>query len=102
MKMDGDFIRRSTAIWHIKSMQIPEEVHHSPKQVAAYNAGLKKAIKSLSQEDSVDVDQVVRCRDCKHFPEGMAIGMCKRDPERVIIPMRWDQYCSEGKRRDNG
>ena len=43
--------------------------------------------------------EAVRCKDCKHFTEGMAIGMCKRIPEKPILPMRYDDFCSYGEKR---
>lgn len=59
-------------------------------------------------EETTDCDGVtcyikrgvlVRCKDCKYFTDGMAIGMCKRNPEKPIIPMPFDAYCSFGKRK---
>ena len=55
-----------------------------------------------SVEDSIveeDVVEVVRCKDCKHYTEGMAIGMCKRNPERPLIPIPYNHYCGFGERR---
>ena len=46
-----------------------------------------------------DIVEVVRCKDCKHFTEGMAIGMCKRVEDKPIIPIRYDHFCSFGERR---
>lgn len=43
--------------------------------------------------------ELVLCRDCKHFTEGMAIGMCKRNPDKPIVPMPYNAFCSFGKRR---
>jgi hypothetical protein len=50
---------------------------------------------------TADVVEVVRCRDCKHFTKGMAIGMCKRVEEKPIIPCRCDNYCMFGERSEN-
>lgn len=47
---------------------------------------------------TADVVEVVRCKDCIHFTEGMAVGMCKRDKEKPIIPVTYDHYCSYGKK----
>lgn len=46
-------------------------------------------------------NEIVRCKDCKHFTEGMAVGMCKRIQDRPIIPMMYDDFCSRGERRDS-
>lgn len=55
----------------------------------------------LSHTPTIDAVPVVRCKDCKHFTEGMAVGMCKRIPDRPIIPMMYDDFCSRGERRDS-
>ena len=47
-------------------------------------------------------EAVVRCQDCKHYPEGMAIGMCKRDPERPLIPIPYNHYCGFAERKEDG
>jgi hypothetical protein len=48
-----------------------------------------------------DLPEVVLCKDCKHFTEGMAIGMCKRNPEKHILPIPYNHFCSYGERRTN-
>ena len=47
-------------------------------------------------------DEVVYCKDCKHYTEGMAVGMCKRDPQKPIMPMPYNNYCGFAERKDNG
>lgn len=54
------------------------------------------AFSEISKFPAVDAVEVVRCGDCEHFTGGMAIGMCKRDPEKPIIPIRWDDFCKYG------
>ena len=44
---------------------------------------------------------VVLCKDCKYFTKGMAVGMCKRNPEMPIIPIPYNHFCSFGERKDN-
>ena len=46
-----------------------------------------------------DFVEVVRCRDCKHFTKGMAIGMCKRIEDKPIMPVPFNHFCSFGERR---
>jgi hypothetical protein len=46
--------------------------------------------------------KVVRCKDCKHYTEGMAVGMCKRDPERPLIPIPYNHYCGFAERKEDG
>ena len=43
----------------------------------------------------------VRCMECKHYTTGMAIGMCKRIPDKPIIPMPFNSFCAFGERKDN-
>lgn len=47
----------------------------------------------------VDAVEVVRCRDCKHFTGGKAIGNCYRNPDKPIIPVFYNHFCSYGERR---
>ena len=41
----------------------------------------------------------VLCKECKHFTEGMAVGMCKRIADKPIMPIVYDHFCSYGERR---
>lgn len=59
------------------------------------------AVNAVKLTPTADVVEVVRCRDCKHFTKGMAIGMCKRVEEKPIIPCRFDNYCMFGERSKN-
>ena len=61
---------------------------------------LSGMIKALKEAPAVDAVEVVRCRDCKHFTEGMAVGMCKRNPDKPIIPVPYNHFCSYGERRE--
>lgn len=55
-----------------------------------YEAGYKDGLADAKEE-------LVRCKECKHFTEGMAIGMCKRIPNKPM-PMPYDAFCSFGER----
>ena len=59
-------------------------------------------IEQINEAPTVDAVEVVRCKDCKHFTEGMAVGMCKRDPNQYILPVPYNHFCSYGERKDNG
>jgi hypothetical protein len=63
-----------------------------------YWVSIQTVIDSINKAPTADVVEVVRCKDCMHFTEGMAVGMCKRDKERPIIPVTYDHYCSYGKK----
>lgn len=58
------------------------------------------AFSEISKLPAVDAVDVVRCRYCKHFTEGMAVGMCKRNPDKPIIPVPYNHFCSYGERRE--
>lgn len=49
----------------------------------------------------VDAVEVVRCRYCKHFIGGKAIGKCYLNPDKPIIPVFYNHFCSYGERRDD-
>lgn len=56
-------------------------------------------VSMIKNAPTIDAVPVVRCKDCKHFTEGMAIGMCKRIEDKPIIPIPFNHYCSYGERR---
>ena len=62
-----------------------------------YKASVKRV---LIQAPTTDVVEVVRCRDCQYFTEGMAVGMCKRVEDKPIIPCCFDHFCSYGERNE--
>jgi hypothetical protein len=47
-----------------------------------------------------DVVNVVRCRDCRHFTKGMAVGICYRAQDKPLIPVTYNHFCSYGERRE--
>ena len=51
---------------------------------------------------AADVAPVVRCRDCKHYEihKPKVLENCER--KGYIIPMKPDDFCSYGERKDNG
>lgn len=61
-----------------------------------YKSSVKRV---LTQAPAADVEEVVRCRDCRHFTKGMAIGMCKRVEGKPIIPCVADNFCKYGDYR---
>lgn len=48
---------------------------------------------------TVDAVPVIRCKYCKHFTEDMAIGICKRNQDKPIIPIPYNHFCSYGEMR---
>ena len=61
-----------------------------------------EAILRTADTPTADVVEVVRCKDCKYFTEGMAVGMCKRIPDKPIMPMVYNNFCGFGERRNDG
>lgn len=55
---------------------------------------------AIENAPAADVVEVVRCRDCEYFTEGMAIGMCKRVEDKPIIPIPCAHFCSFGRWRE--
>ena len=62
---------------------------------------MNELLSYVKKVDSGELVEVVRCKDCKHFTEGMAVGMCKRIPEKPILPVVYNHFCSFGERKDN-
>lgn len=61
---------------------------------------IEDCICEVNAQPTIDAVEVVRCRDCKHFTEGMAVGMCKRIPDKPIIPMPYNAFCAFGERKE--
>lgn len=73
--------------------EMPENPHYMTEV-------LVNALKNIvNNTPTIDAVEVVRCGECKHFTEGMAIGMCKRIPDKPIIPVPYNHFCSYGVRR---
>lgn len=62
---------------------------------------LDELLNRINNAPVVDAVPVVRCRDCKHFSDGMAVGICKRIAAKPIIPIPYNHFCSYGERKDN-
>lgn len=54
------------------------------------------AFSEIRKLPTVDAVKVTRCRECKFFTEGI---MCKRIPDKPIIPVAYNHYCSYGEKR---
>ena len=68
------------------------------KAILKENPSIAYCIDNIKPVDAVEV---VRCKDCEYFTEGMAVGMCKRVPDKPIIPVVYDHFCSYGERRND-
>lgn len=63
-----------------------------------YEEDVEKRCKHI--KNKADFVEVVRCRDCRYFTEGMAVGMCKRVEGSPILPCCYDNFCKYGERRN--
>ena len=68
-------------------------------RMAEHNYDVAREALHQQEENIKDWVPVVHCKDCKHFTEGMAIGMCKRIPDKPIIPMPHNAFCAFGERK---
>ena len=56
--------------------------------------------------DAVDIEEVIRCKDCKHYDNSEGIYWCHLNSKFYPGGMDWhsfpeDGYCSYGERKDN-
>lgn len=72
---------------------------NNPDKTKAYGYDAIEILAEIEYTPTADVVEVVRCRDCRYFTEGMAVGMCKRVEDKPIIPCCFDHFCSYGERR---
>ena len=94
----AEYIEREKAFKLIKEQK--------EKETGAYSKGRNKGliiagsiINNKEVLPTTDVVEVVRCKDCRYFTNGMAVGMCKRVEDKPIIPCCYDHFCSYGERR---
>lgn len=92
--------------WHAK---YPNAYGEYEITFASRDRAKTKAVEKLCQvitdkglAGCYNFEVVIRCRDCKHFNRGMAVGICYRDPERPIIPVPYNHFCSFGERETDG
>ena len=91
---------------YIERGELESILHNRYEKLAGlrpdFYAGYSMAFHTIQDEvpTAADVVEVVQCKDCRHFTEGMAIGMCKRNPDNPIIPMPYNNYCGFGERRN--
>ena len=54
----------------------------------------------LQEAPTVDAVEIVRCKDCKHYEihKPKVLENCERNG--YIIPMKPDDFCSYGERKD--
>lgn len=62
--------------------------------------GFVEADRVIWEMPTVDAEVVVRCKDCKHYEihKPKVLENCERNG--YIIPMKPDDFCSYGERKD--
>lgn len=64
------------------------------KDCKAYNEGVKATEDMITALPTADVEEVVRCKDCKHANDEGTI--CRYSVGRAVEP---DDFCSYGERK---
>ena len=69
------------------------------------NIGVYKALKEVNWIPSIDAVEVVRCVECKYYPEKDCFGndCCNTflHHSTVLVPRKPTDYCSHGKRKED-
>ena len=75
------------------------EVYYNTPDVNLSGEKFEAAINGIL---AADVAPVVRCKDCKHYEihKPKVLENCERNG--YIIPMKPDDFCSYGERKDGG
>ena len=95
---NGDTIYRQAAI---------DAAMECGKKIPPYAIRVKKAIEQLPSAQP----EIIRCKDCKYFPEGTGVNNDLEFPEEFKCPCEcedywysWkpddDWYCANGKRKE--
>ena len=69
-------------------------------EICGYNDGIDIAWNKIDQAPTIDAVSVVRCKDCKHYEihKPKVLENCER--KGYIIPMKPDDFCSYGERKE--
>lgn len=85
----------------IKTLEEMEKAGDSQTDIAD---GVRRALRLLDMQDSVDAVEVVRCKDCKWFELrtlGSTMGRCENPKNGLIYDYTDDiDYCSYGERKE--
>ena len=105
----SDYISKS-ALKTVKFHPLPY-THIVPTDADAesYKWGWNDAIDAIIEAaPTIDAVPVVRCKDCKHYREGVALSPQKfcfrlkdRDGEEIGYNFAEDDFCSLGERRED-
>ena len=72
----------------------------SSKEDEGDRRGVETCIAVLEDMPTMDAVEIVRCKDCKHYEihKPKVLENCERNG--YIIPMKPDDFCSYGERKD--
>lgn len=91
------YIDADTIVKDFKKNIEADSVAFSAEEKSLVNFGLDLAIDIVNATPTADVEEVVRCKDCKHF----TAGYCCRDIKgrSQMHYMGEEAFCSYGERR---
>lgn len=71
------------------------------KKNSAYNLIMSVIIGIIERQPTLDAEEVVRCKNCKHYEihKPKFLENCERNG--YLIPMKPDDFCSYGERKDS-
>ena len=65
------------------------------------NGGINWGINTINNAPTVDAVEVVRCKDCRCYPNENGVTPYCTNAHGISLP-RKDDFCSYGERKDNG
>lgn len=67
-----------------------------------FDAGILYALRKLDEQPTADVVEVVRCKDCKHFHDGIYNGEYWMECDEYRIALSSDEwFCADGERGED-
>lgn len=91
----GDLISRQAAISTIQKAYA-DTTGGNDKKAAWKNVGLTNALHIIQGLSSAE-PEIIRCKDCKHWKHDHT---CRE--HSLVSPMKANEFCSRGERKDNG
>ena len=82
------------------TIYVADVFSENPKEMPYLKAA--EILYAASEEKPADVAPVVQCKDCKHYEihKPKVLENCERNG--YIIPMKPDEFCSYGERKEGG
>lgn len=97
-KMSKKYINAETAILEIeKHIRTSDEIYLLQIHEKWLNDGLQLATDILYNQPAIDVIEVVRCKDCKHWDSD---ALCCSRENHYIVNAEINDYCSYGEQKN--